>query len=171
MQHHVSTCFEPQMRDMASIVGNKAGKWTCVKEAACTLSGTAFPLAIVMGVAAMGTSPCAEMKIEVAPVCGMVGLSRSNLTTVADVDGHLGAVRIPHQEAAVGVDDADGVGALDVEARGGSSGERHVAPRLVESFVGPRRKTKSVLQFFLLRVLYNISSTEVRYPIHCAILE
>ena len=72
---------------MASNVDNKAGKGTCVKEAACTLSGTAFPLAIVMGVAAMGTSPCAEMKIEVAPVCGMVGLSRSNLTTVADVDG------------------------------------------------------------------------------------
>lgn len=87
MQHHVSTCFKPQMRDMASNVDNKAGKGTCVKEAACTLSGTAFPLAIVMGVAAMGTSPCAEMKIEVAPVCGMVGLSRSNLTTVADVDG------------------------------------------------------------------------------------
>ena len=59
----------------------------CEKVAASTLRGTEFPAPSTMADAEIGTSPSAEICTSAAPDCGTVGLLRSNLTTVSEVDG------------------------------------------------------------------------------------
>ena len=58
-----------------------------VKEEATTLRGAAVPAPRVIDAAEIGTSPVAEIWIMLGPVCGVVGLSKSNLTTVTLVEG------------------------------------------------------------------------------------
>jgi len=58
-----------------------------VKEEATTMRGDSSPTPRVIDAAEIGTSPVAEIWIMLGPVCGMVGLSKSNLTTVTLSEG------------------------------------------------------------------------------------